>query len=259
VITGYNTDVEHGGVVYHVQTEDKGLDTPLILSLVYTGGAILASRRSPYDDLIASGFSEEVLAERVKRQHRLICAAINAGRIEELKRRAAAAPAVAPAAPPAADQGAGTAYLEAPAKTEEPPVALPSAAPPATRRPSAYTVYDPRRQSPLGEVNEADEGLRISLLDPELAFRSGDSLKLQILVTEFSGKGEKPASGAAVSVKVLGTSFRPLIYSTKTDREGVATTAVTIPRFKSGRAAILIRATARELANETRRVIHPGQ
>ena len=58
MITGFNTDVEHDGVVYHVQTEDKGLDSPLILSLVYSGGAILASKRSPYEDLIAAGFDE---------------------------------------------------------------------------------------------------------------------------------------------------------------------------------------------------------
>jgi len=30
VITGYNTDVEFDGVVYHVQTEDKGLQTPVM-------------------------------------------------------------------------------------------------------------------------------------------------------------------------------------------------------------------------------------
>ena len=76
VITGFNTDIEHDGVVYHVQTEDKGLDTPIILSLVYTGGTILASKRSRYEDLIAQGFSDELLAERLKRQHKLICAAI---------------------------------------------------------------------------------------------------------------------------------------------------------------------------------------
>jgi len=86
VITGFNTDIEHDGVVYHVQTEDKGLDTPFILSLVYVGGAILASKRAPYEDLIAEGFSDEVLSERLKRQHRLICAAINSGRIDDLKR-----------------------------------------------------------------------------------------------------------------------------------------------------------------------------
>ena len=53
MITGFNTDIPHAGVTYHVQTEDKGLDTPLILSLVYVGGAISASKRTNYDDLIA--------------------------------------------------------------------------------------------------------------------------------------------------------------------------------------------------------------
>ena len=46
MITGYNTDIEHEGVIYHVQTEDKGLDSPIVLSLVYTGGAILAAKRA---------------------------------------------------------------------------------------------------------------------------------------------------------------------------------------------------------------------
>ena len=86
MITGYNTDVEYGGVTYHVQTEDKGLQTPMILTLLYVGGAILASKRTPYDDLVASGFNEDVLRKRLERQHKLICAAVHAGRIEELKR-----------------------------------------------------------------------------------------------------------------------------------------------------------------------------
>ena len=54
MITGFNTDVEHEGVVYHVQTEDKGLKSPLLLSLVYVGGTILASKRTPYDDLVSA-------------------------------------------------------------------------------------------------------------------------------------------------------------------------------------------------------------
>src|SRR3954463_775200 len=59
----------------------------MLLSLVYVGGTILASKRTPYDDLVASGFDEKVLAERLQRQHKLICAAIHAGRIEDLKRQ----------------------------------------------------------------------------------------------------------------------------------------------------------------------------
>ncbi|HSK71864.1 MAG TPA: hypothetical protein VK892_09235 [Pyrinomonadaceae bacterium] len=85
MITGFNTDIEFQGTTYHVQTEDKGLATPLILSLVYHRGTILASKRSPYDDLVAN-FDEKVLAERLQKQHKLICAAIRAGRIEDLKR-----------------------------------------------------------------------------------------------------------------------------------------------------------------------------
>ncbi len=86
MITGFNTDIVYQGVTYHVQTEDKGLDTPLILSLVYDRGTILASKRSPYEDLLQLGFDEAVLLERLQKQHKVICAAIKAGRIDDLKR-----------------------------------------------------------------------------------------------------------------------------------------------------------------------------
>ena len=101
MITGFNTDIEYEGVTYHVQTEDKGMSRPIILSLVYDRGTILASKRSPYSDLLHSKFNEKLLAERLSKQHRLICAAIQAGRIEDLKKMSARdnAPPAAPAAP----------------------------------------------------------------------------------------------------------------------------------------------------------------
>ena len=85
MIAGFNTDVEHDGTVYHIQTEDKGLSSQMIVSLVYDRGTILASKRTTYDDLVAGNFDEKVLGERVSRQHKLICAAIRAGRIAELQ------------------------------------------------------------------------------------------------------------------------------------------------------------------------------
>jgi len=53
MVTGFNTDVKHDGRVYHVQTEDKGLQNPIIETLIYMGGEILAARRTSYADLIA--------------------------------------------------------------------------------------------------------------------------------------------------------------------------------------------------------------
>ena len=255
MITGYNTDVEHNGVVYHVQTEDKGLETPLILSLVYSGGAILASKRSPYEDLIASGFSDEALSERLKRQHLLICAAIHAGRVGDLKRMGGAESELASVESPGAVEAPPT--LEAD-ETTQPAAEQVAETPPAfqAEHPAdTYTIHDPRRQSPLGEFGKEAEGLRITLLQ-EQEFRAGDSLTLSILVSHLSGNAEKPMNGAVVSVKVLGTTFRPLIYSMKTQRDGIATVSAQIPKFTSGRAAILIRALAGGSETELRRVIH---
>ena len=257
MITGYNTDVEHDGVIYHVQTEDKGLETPLILSLVYSGGAILASKRSRYEDLIASGFSDEVLSERLKRQHLLICAAIHAGRVGDLKRMAGADTEVTAEAPVEREQPTVAQLQQKPDASETAAQSNVSALPPTetVSQPDAYTIHDPRRQSPLGEPARLEEGLKITLLE-EQEFRSGDSLMLRIMVSHLSGKTEKPMNGAVVSVKVLGTAFRPMIYSMKTEKNGVATVTAQIPRFTSGRAAILIRALAGGSESELRRVIH---
>jgi hypothetical protein len=299
VITGFNTDIEHEGVVYHVQTEDKGLESPLILSLVYSGGAILASKRSPYEDLIASGFDEEALAQRLKRQHRLICAAINAGRIEDLKRMGdrpeGKATDEATAAPPpmeiidnASDYALFTetstdvsqetaeaggqeedeivtnasdyaAVLQAPVSPVE--VA------PETERPvetagnvetSPYTVHDARRESPLGEPLPPD-GLNITILE-EQEFWAGGSFHIRIKVADRRNQDDEPVLGATLFVKILGTTFRPQLYSVKTERDGIAVVSAQIPRFTSGRAAILIRAAAVDgRSTEIRRVIQAAK
>lgn len=267
MITGFNTDVEHEGVVYHVQTEDKGLDSPLILSLVYSGGAILASKRSPYEDLIAAGFDEAALAQRLKRQHRLICAAVNAGRIDELKRMGGPIETDEPAVFSTPD----TIHAEVPAPEDEVPapepeseedttMATPAArvdAPKLVQPESAYTVHDARRHSPLGEV-APDSDLLVSLVD-EQAFRAGQSVRITILVEKRTSGHNEPVVHAAVSVKILGTAFRPQLYSVTTGPDGNAIVSAQIPEFNSGRAAVIIRVDAPGGSSETRRVIHPAR
>jgi hypothetical protein len=313
VITGFNTDIEHDGVVYHVQTEDKGLDSPLILSLVYSGGTILASKRSRYEDLIAEGFDEEVLSQRLKRQHRLICAAINAGRLEDLKRMGAKAKeevAAAEAPPDLVSAGAVTGEdttleverdlppvevngqeaefeidrsyaFEPPPKVEvieeatdgvtaEAQDVLTDSEPEAADRPvkkgghslpkdSAYSLYDPRREEPESEVKTEDGSFALSLLDDEDEFRAGESYLIRVLVEDRTGRKRKPLSGVGVSLKILGTAFRPQIFSVKTERDGVATIDAAMPSFTSGRAAVLIRVVVKGEPREVRRIIHPAE
>ncbi len=286
VITGFNTDIEHEGVTYHVQTEDKGLETPLILSLVYVGGAILASKRTLYHDLIASGFSEKVLTERLQRQHKLICAAVRAGRIEDLKRMGerdtasrgvsnlaegaskggedarVSAPESSPGQLPRKRTPSAGDDLKAAAGGSSKTLAKSSTASPVETEASTSSPSDstePGRPKAWGEAEKTNaealpDGLYLSLLDDQGEFRAGELVTIRVHTSQ-SKDGRVPAAGASVTVKVLGTTFRPVILPATTDKEGIAVVRATLPRFTSGRAAILIRAVADGNEAELRRII----
>jgi hypothetical protein len=82
VITGFNTDVKYRGTVYHVQTEDKGQANPLIETLIYKKGEILASRRLPYLDLIKDRADEAAITKLMEDQHRGMILEIKRGRFD---------------------------------------------------------------------------------------------------------------------------------------------------------------------------------
>jgi len=81
MVMGFNTDIKHEGVVYHIQTEprkDAGSDTT-----VYTRGAVIHKFKSSYQDMLDSpDFSDEKLQRRLEDQHRLIIARIRGGEIK---------------------------------------------------------------------------------------------------------------------------------------------------------------------------------
>ena len=97
MITGYNTDVRHLEVVFHVQTEDKGAANPFIESLVYVGGQVLASKRANYADLLAEGRDEKEIVALMDHQHRTMIAAIRHGKFDA-KLKALARPKTSPQA-----------------------------------------------------------------------------------------------------------------------------------------------------------------
>ena len=82
MITGYNTDIKHDDHVFHVQTEDKGIDNPTIESLIYCGGKIIASRQYSYGKLLGEGYSEALVQELVDSQHRKMMRDIQGGKYD---------------------------------------------------------------------------------------------------------------------------------------------------------------------------------
>jgi hypothetical protein len=61
MLVGYNTNISYKGDVYHIQTEDSGHSNPVIVTLLYQKGAILASRKTSYAQILSDAdFSAKV-------------------------------------------------------------------------------------------------------------------------------------------------------------------------------------------------------
>lgn len=268
MLTGYNTDVSYGGVLFHVQTEDKGINSPIILSLVYRAGTILVAKRTPYSNLIQDGMVDEAaLAQILTRQHQILVAAIQAGKSDKLvelsrnqvekkgKESASASPdsfkseAEVKIQPIAASVNVSVSASIHPEKPKSQHLNLPQVSS-VTPQPSA-PIHKEKRvaggavtfdQIVTGYLQKEDyaEKPRLELLYPS-KFRSGDEVTVRAAV--FMG-GHKPAPNAEVQLQVLGTKIKPQVWNAHTDALGLVSFQVKIPVFTAGAAALIIKATA---------------
>lgn len=272
MITGFNTDVEFEGVIYHVQTEDKGLTTPIILSLVYSGGTILASKRQPYEDLFEGGFDESNLAERLQRQHRLMCAAVQTGRIDDLiqmTRREAEKlePAVdrvqpeeeiaivpseeddAPIPKPAFDT---VPAVELNDNDLEPVVDVLHILDEEVILPDEAVEILEVASDMAGTERPSHNRLSVEFIN-ETAFKGGERKTVTFMVCR--GTERKVVGNAQIMVKILGSNFRPQIFHSITDQNGLAKIELDLPSFSAGRGAFLVRASSGGEEIEMRRAI----
>jgi hypothetical protein len=98
MITGFNTNVRHGGRLYHVQTEDSGRNNPRVISHLYHGGTILASEKRDYTDLLGTENLSSAVRRLMERQHKAMLDRLHQGefdaviaqRLEDTEKRAGA-------------------------------------------------------------------------------------------------------------------------------------------------------------------------
>jgi len=152
MVPGFNTDFKYRGETYHVQTEDNGVGNPVVVTLLYHKGAILASRRTSYRTLLdRPGFDKE-LRELMKSQHKELMRELLAGAHD----RNGSAPAV----PGGTGEHPAAAAAAAAAVASVPAVPPPSPAPQRVRilpaHPAAVAAAPSRpRQSAAGSLDEA--------------------------------------------------------------------------------------------------------
>lgn len=218
MLTGFNTDIDFDGVTYHVQTEDRGSANPLIESLVYVKGEILATRRTEYSDLLDAGAEMPSIQILMERQHRNIVEAVRNGRIDLLT---------------------------------EPPVG--GASDTTVRRRSPATAklgvgpIDAVRldEKSLDEViadwlaeQQREERVRLRVLGgDDLVF--GAPFSLQVFVETTPGAA--PVAGAHAAVRFLSTVMKPakLAEGTSDDR-GAVELKGTIPSLEKGQGLLVV-------------------
>jgi hypothetical protein len=81
MVMGFNTDIKHEGVIFHVQTEPRK-DTA-IETTVYVRGAVIHKLMGSIQELLASSDDcDEKVRRRLEDQHRQVIARIRAGEIK---------------------------------------------------------------------------------------------------------------------------------------------------------------------------------
>jgi hypothetical protein len=83
MITGLNIDIDFQGKTYHVQTEDKGLQNPMILSILFHSGAILTTRKTSYADILKAENLPVLLKELMNDQHKKMIQDLLAGKFTQ--------------------------------------------------------------------------------------------------------------------------------------------------------------------------------
>jgi len=167
MVLGFNHNVMYKGEVFHVQTEDSGVATPHIITLLYRGGVILASKKTSYADILKIENLDAVVEELMKDQHKEMMRRLKSGEFDQRAFQAPSAPAEpgeAKPAAPAADSGAG---MFSPPPASQPPssakadISLLFAAPVQRQDPAAG-------QQPAGRDTAAKEV--VNLDDAILSF-----------------------------------------------------------------------------------------
>jgi pSer/pThr/pTyr-binding forkhead associated (FHA) protein len=80
---GFNNNVKYEGAVFHIQTEDSGLDAPHVITHLFAdGGRVIKSHKRNYEKEVSRGDVAAYVRSLMKAQHMEMVLALREGRFE---------------------------------------------------------------------------------------------------------------------------------------------------------------------------------
>jgi hypothetical protein len=80
MVVGFNNNIKYKDRVYHVQTEDSGISNPHVITHLFVGGNILASKKAAYFHLLEEADLEKQVRDLMQQQHKdMLRTLINGG------------------------------------------------------------------------------------------------------------------------------------------------------------------------------------
>jgi hypothetical protein len=84
-LLGYNNNVRHRGRIFHIQTEDSGINSPRIMTHLFAdGGRIVKSIRTDYSEHLELDDMAVVVKNMMKEQHKAMFVALRSGELDDL-------------------------------------------------------------------------------------------------------------------------------------------------------------------------------
>lgn len=71
-VVGYNHNVKHRGKLFHVQTEDSGVKNPHVITHVFVGGNVIATKKISYADILDAENLPDAVRQLMEMQHKEI-------------------------------------------------------------------------------------------------------------------------------------------------------------------------------------------
>ncbi|PID38137.1 MAG: hypothetical protein CSA65_08725 [Proteobacteria bacterium] len=221
-LRGYNHNIRYQNRVYHVQTEDSGLDNPHVFSHLFFGGVVISTTRIEYADIVQEEGHEPRVQKRMQEQHKALMKRLRRGEFDDEivallgtldgdAEDSAADDAATPPTTQPQDAAAAPAHVASEQATEE---VLVAAAVEAAREARPLASNFPSAEAFLAEEDEDEgadllaEGPSVDVIDPEEVARA---------TTEMA-QAEAIEPAAEVVGEAIDSSFEPPTEETPSEQ-----------------------------------------